>query len=279
MRGLDDEDEETRVMSIHHLGAFGEGAKDSVPKLADILIHADASRERREAAETLRKIGTDSKPAVMALARAVDDRDPWVRWNAATALIILGPDARPAVPALIKVMNDKENQTNLDEFVTTIQDSAVLALGKATRGTDEAVPAIVAALKDYDKDTRDIIIRTVQGQGRGGMPGAGAKGKGKAAQKAPQKQESSKASEPPAKAPSPAKGEAPKAPPKKQKTDMEIICTKVCFARALGEIGPPAAPAIPVLKDMLTRDQISDFKKEAELAIQAIEGKDSTAKQ
>jgi HEAT repeat protein len=59
-------------------------------------------------------------------------------------------DARPAVPALIAALKDRSNQTVVGTFTVTIQAVAAEALGRASAGSYEAVPALTEALTAAD---------------------------------------------------------------------------------------------------------------------------------
>ena len=86
------------------LGRIGEAA---VPGLTQSLHHPQ-SVVRRQAAETLARIGPASAPAVPDLVRALSDQDPLVRRAAARALGQVGPAAADAVPALLRIMQEQE---------------------------------------------------------------------------------------------------------------------------------------------------------------------------
>jgi HEAT repeat protein len=143
---LNSPDPEVRSRAIFALGAMGADGGDAVPALAKVLLEDPDREVRHQAAQALMKMGPASREAVPALAEALSDEEPAVRMNAAIALFRLRAEARPAIPALIKALNDPDNQTNLGTFTFTIQDLAARALGRATGGSAEAVPALTAAL-------------------------------------------------------------------------------------------------------------------------------------
>ena len=86
------------------LGRIGEAA---VPVLTQSLHHPQPAI-RRQAAETLARIGPASAPAVPDLVRALSDEDLLVRRAAARALGQVGPAAADAVPALLRIMQEPE---------------------------------------------------------------------------------------------------------------------------------------------------------------------------
>jgi HEAT repeat protein len=243
---LDSPNDDVRLEAIHGLGALGPEAGAAVPALSKILVESPADYERIEAAMALSKMVPASRTAVPALAQALEDKNLWVRWNAANALQRLGaqprgkdeaPVTRPAIPALAKAVKDRGNQTNLNKFLSSIQQEAVLALGRASAGSPEGVQTLIDALQDFRQQTRKVVIKTVQGE------------------RARQKND-----------------EADKA----ASMAAAVISTKIAFARALGAIGPEARPAVKLLREMLKEDQISDFKSAAEEALQKIEGQPSS---
>jgi HEAT repeat protein len=134
---------ETRCEAAYALGAMG--AEEGVPGLASLLEDPDRS-VRIEASLALSKMTRGAGAAVPALTRALADEEPFVRMNAALTLFRLRQEARPAVPALIRALDDEANRTNMGMFACTIQEMAVLALGRASAGSEEGVPALTAAL-------------------------------------------------------------------------------------------------------------------------------------
>ena len=161
-KALDDPDPETRKSACFALGAIGAEAERAVPKLAALMLEDQDPVVRAEAALALSKMDPATKAAVPQLAKALEDADPIVRMNAARALFRLKQDARPAVPAMLKAMADDENQTNVGIFTTTVYELVVLALGRATAGTDEAVPVLTDALKKAPRlEARLAAIRAL----------------------------------------------------------------------------------------------------------------------
>lgn len=246
MKALDSPDDAVRSEAIHGIGALGSDGEAAVPALAKILVEAPAPQHRIEAALALSKMAPASRAAVPALAQALEDKELFVRMNAATALARLGADSRPATAALIKALKDKDNQTNLDNFLFTIQEQVALALGRATAGTAEGVPALMEALEVVRAD-KSVKVETIQGDQNEARQKLMAliKGGGKV---------------------------------DNSKSANTIIRAKMALARALGEVGPEARPAVPLLRAMIAEDKISDFKTEAEEALAKIEAKPAEGK-
>lgn len=148
LRVLHRPDPEMRLHAITALGQFGADGGEAVPALARILLEDEDAKARQQAALALAKLVPASSAAVPALARALDDDTvPMVRMDAAVALTRLGTLARPAVPALIRAAQRRANRTNLGKFSHTIQDAAIIALGRATAGTKDGVATLIEALR------------------------------------------------------------------------------------------------------------------------------------
>jgi len=141
------DDATTRQKAIIALGTMGAAAHEAVPAVAAALLKDTDPDVRNQAALALTKMVPASEVAVPALAQALTDEILKVRLNAAMALVRLGAKAKPAVPALLKALDDDKNDDNVGTFHTTIQDLVALALGRATAGTEEAVPALTAYLE------------------------------------------------------------------------------------------------------------------------------------
>jgi hypothetical protein len=164
MGALKNPDGEARRQAIFALGAIGAPAGEAVPALSAIMLDDPAEQTRSEAALALSKMDPASRAAVPALAQALEDKGPLVRMYAAMALFRLRTEARPAVPALIKGLKDKANETYMNLFWMTIREMIIDALGRASAGTDEAVPALTEALKTADTDALRVAAATALGE-------------------------------------------------------------------------------------------------------------------
>jgi hypothetical protein len=149
---LDSPNLKERSRAIFALGAIGPPARQAVPALSAILTDDDDGELRAQAALALSKMTPASGSAVSALAGGLEDSDLLVRMNCAIALFRLREAARPATAALIKALADDDNHTDLDKFPSTIQMIVALALGHASAGTAEGVPALQAALDNAVND-------------------------------------------------------------------------------------------------------------------------------
>jgi HEAT repeat protein len=115
------------------LGNLGSDAKATIPALVD-LLQDDKCRE--EAAFALGQIGgTDAKAAVSILVRLLADNDELVQTTVAASLKKLG---KRAVPGLIEILKSKSEQRTL----------AAGALGEIGPDAKAAVPLLVDLLQD-----------------------------------------------------------------------------------------------------------------------------------
>ncbi|GEM_PF-3377983 len=173
LRALHSDDEKARQRAIFAMGAMGAEAGAAVPTLAKLLVE-DANREiRNEAALALSKMDPASAAAVAELGKALKDPEPFVRMNVTLALFRLKKAARPTVPALIEELRKVENHTNLNTFTFTLQEMTALALGRASAGTADAVPALSEALEAAGTDSlRTALVRALGDIGPQAKPAA-----------------------------------------------------------------------------------------------------------
>jgi HEAT repeat protein len=200
IKELANPDTDARRRAVFALGSIGPEASEAIPTLATLMLEDPDTLVRVDASLALSKMDPASKAAIPSLTQALDDKEPFVRMNAAMALFRLGPEARPAIPALCKALKDDNNQSAPGAFHYSVQGMAALALGRASAGSADAVPALTAALESAETPDQRIAV-----------------------------------------------------------------------ARALGEVGPLAHPAVPQLKTML-KDKDADVRQTVEQALQQIEG-------
>ncbi len=162
IRALETEDLEERNKAIFALGAIGARAEEAVPVLAALMTGSPDRNTRSQAALALSKMAPASRLAVPALAQALNDEEPWVRMNAVMALSRLKADARAATAALVQALNDKSNDTNLGRFNVSIQQMAVLTLGRVGAGNADALAALTAALgKEFSDRVRWSAVQAL----------------------------------------------------------------------------------------------------------------------
>jgi hypothetical protein len=170
IRELDSSNPDQRREAARALGIIGAPARAAVPQLARAMLE-DADRGvQAEASLALSRMNPASEDALSALTRALEHKDPLIRMNAAYALARLGAPARAAIPTLVKAINDRSNETNLRFFFWTVQESMIMALGKVSAGSAEAVPALTTILADGTASMRQAAIRALGDVGSAARP-------------------------------------------------------------------------------------------------------------
>jgi HEAT repeat protein len=165
LRALGRPDAEVRRRAIAALGTIGPDAAEAVPALATILTDDPDAGARQQAGLALVKMAPVSGAAVPALARALDeDDDPAVRMNAALALSRLRSQARPVAPVLVRALQRKANRAKVGKFAITIQETAALALARATAGTPEGVAALTEALEGARTAEKRCVVARALGE-------------------------------------------------------------------------------------------------------------------
>ena len=132
IQALQDEVVHVCVNATKALGRIGEGAKDVVPALIQLLQDQDTEGfVRANAARALGRIGEGTKDAVPALIPLLKDQDVGISVNAVGALGRIGKGSEDAVSALIQALQDQDADVrwNAAEILTKI-------------GTPEALKAV-----------------------------------------------------------------------------------------------------------------------------------------
>lgn len=143
-----------RHRALFVLGGVGEGAEVVVPYLVVALKDPDPAA-RTLAAQSLRLIGTEATAAVPDLIEALSD--PVTRGNAVTALGNAGADARAAIPPLREMMTTDTNVSRL---------SVAAAIHKIDPSQSDALTLILESLKQRDDPKlRSVAIGTLHGMG------------------------------------------------------------------------------------------------------------------
>lgn len=137
IKGLGSQEEGARLEAIDTLGMMGEKAAEAVAPLSELLKH-DSAAVRAHAAESLGEIGAPAKSAASALVSLIGDADKAVRREAIDALRKIRPGPEVVLPLFVKLMEDAE---------PSVKIRALHALAEAR---EEAVPALVKALKNED---------------------------------------------------------------------------------------------------------------------------------
>jgi HEAT repeat protein len=185
MAALKDQNFIVRKNAAIALGENGPAAKSVTPALVETLKD-DNPVVRREAAVALAKVQGDSDLTVPALIAALKDSDVWVRDRAIGSLGELGPRAKAAIPALLEIMKQspgRETDTSgraiaalqkidpeiirpllvkeLSSPDASTRAQAVRALGGLGDAAKDALPAMEKLLKDPDNKVRVVAAQAV----------------------------------------------------------------------------------------------------------------------
>jgi HEAT repeat protein len=194
-------------------------------------LNSSEPEVRYQALFALGAIGTEAGAAVPALATILtEDADAEARHQAALALAKMVPASRTAVPALARALTDEE---------PAVRMNAAFALLRLRTEARPAIPALIEAMGDKANDTNLKQFHcTIQEMAALALGRA-----------------STGSSE----------GVAPLTAALKAARTPEMRRT---VARALGEIGPPARSAVPLLRALLKED--SDVRRAATEALEKI---------
>ena len=233
----------TREAAARSLGIIGSEARAAVPFLARALQDPD-HQLWWEASTAMGHIGRDAVPALIA---ATDDQNAIVRRAVVYALALVGTNAETAVPALIRRLEDPDQTVRAaaDYSVRAITDPLVPRLVKLTRDSSPAMRRQglerLAVIRPSDGVVTNIFIRAL------GDPVAEVR---LAAVKALRKES--------------ARAQAA-VPALTQCLQDESALVREWAARALGEIGVAAKMASPEF-EQLTGDETDPVREAAKAA-------------
>ena len=144
---LNDPDEEVRIWMVLAFLHHTTEKKKALPMLVEMLKSTNDS-VRSSAAAGIGGLGPDGSSAAPALAQALkEDPNPYVRRAAAITLSEIKPDPAVVMPALLK---------GLDEKGTDVPWFSAEALGKLGSKAKEAVPVLLAILKNSSSSSYDL---------------------------------------------------------------------------------------------------------------------------
>jgi HEAT repeat protein len=265
------------------------GSRLAISTLADVVRSHDLN-PRIQAATALGRIGPDAKEAVPALAEAVDSADPVLRLEAAIALAHIGADVPGLLPVLLEVVHDRAHSSR----ARAIDALGDVACANASAGGGPSAPrasltnAVTPALVRILWEERPERIRAAEVLGRMGASAKDA---------VPTLTNILKGSDPQlriqaalalwkidrrTKQAVPVLVDALKSPLLPPRTSAAIpgrfgafnttsvpICQQA--AEALGQMGPDARAAVPVLTAYLKDDQLSSYHPYYALALSKID--------
>jgi HEAT repeat protein len=162
VRLLSDPDPGVRAAAAVGLGALAKGASPGSPTTQQLAALKDESNAvRRQAARRI--YGFPVRPLPPELVAALQDRSAEVRAAAARALVHFGPDLDPEIPALMTMLER-------DEPLVRLACSQALY---AAWPTPALAPTLIAALKSPDRGVRLIaaeLLGRIGPEARGAIP-------------------------------------------------------------------------------------------------------------
>ena len=252
---LKDEHPQVFAGAANAIHRIGPEAKEAVEPLVK-LVKKDDAFARRAGIYGLMGIGPEAKAAVPALIEALDHEHFHTQYWACRALREIGPGAKAAVPVLVRLLKDD---------MASVRRHAAQALGGiGPEIGEEAIASLTAALKDPTEPVREDAAIAL------GKIGPPAKAAAPALEKALAKGPLA-ARAPGARSlwlitgrPDPAVGVLVE--------ELGDFNWGYDAAQALGEIGPPAASAVPALRKLIESDQVQeDVRRAAADAIKRID--------
>jgi HEAT repeat protein len=153
-----DPSEDLRLKAATVLEGIGPSAQSAVLALAKALNKDKSRKVRLKATEALMQIGPCAKLAVPALLEILKGEDVYLRRKAVTALGLIGPPENPdqAVSALIKALKDKDDLKDRTQAI--VPHAAAIALGNYGAAAAPAVPALIEATRSPDFGLRAVSL-------------------------------------------------------------------------------------------------------------------------
>jgi HEAT repeat protein len=152
-----------RIEAAKAIGGMGPKGSDAVPSLIATLQHGKRDPYggiRVSAIRALTEITPVSTEAINAIEQALGDqiegdRTDYVRANAAIALWQVTRKSANIIPVLIEIADRKENGPR-------IRGMAIETLGDIGTDAKVAVPALMRACLDADRDVADVASRALK---------------------------------------------------------------------------------------------------------------------
>ncbi len=133
-RMREDPSARVRVLAIHVLASWREGAADAVPSLMQLL---ESRTYRGHAMDALSRMGPPGRAAIPRLIEMTRDREASVRQGAVLALSAFGSAAAAALPSLIERLAEDESDA--------VRAAAAESLGRLGAAAEPALDALRAA--------------------------------------------------------------------------------------------------------------------------------------
>ncbi len=136
--------EDTRRQAAESLGKIGQGNPEAVAALVNLIATTENEYTRRRAAESLRKIGQGNPEAIAALVNLIaTTENEYTRRRAAESLGEIGQGNPEAIAALVKVIATTENEYTRRRAAWSL---------KKILTTRQQYAGVVTALKDCLSD-------------------------------------------------------------------------------------------------------------------------------
>ncbi len=158
----------TRLSAIKAIGGMGESAAQALPELAKLMISDPDVDTRIESSLSISKMAPASASVMDALIKGIQDKEPSVRMNAIFAIMRLKEGSKPALKALSDAANLPENKVRAKGFTTTLQETLLVAIGRASAGTSDAVPMLMVFFNN--KDDSNLRLAALRGLAEVGPP-------------------------------------------------------------------------------------------------------------
>ena len=165
---LNSPDRATKMLAIKAMGAMGEGASKSLPDLAKIMTTDSDGDARIEASLAISKMAPASASVMDTLIKGLQDELAVVRMNALFGIMRLKEGSKPALKALVEASKRPENKERASGFTTTLQETMLVAIGRASAGTPDAVPMLMAFFNN--KDDVNLRLAALRGLAEVGPP-------------------------------------------------------------------------------------------------------------
>ncbi len=163
-----------KVLAIKALGSLNVSAKQALPELAKIMTLDPDTGMRIEASLAISKMAPDSLTVLDSLIKGLEDKDAVVRMNSLFAIMRLKADSKGALKALVAAANSPVNQERATGFTTTLQESLLVAIGRASAGSSESVPMLISLLNNKEKT--NLRLPAMRGLAEVGPPAKEAAG-------------------------------------------------------------------------------------------------------
>jgi HEAT repeat protein len=292
-----DETPEVKLTAAQYLGEMGEDAKMAVLPLGKALASDPSSQVREAAAKALGdKMIPFSKPTIPVLGKALHDSDPEVRAAAAATLKDHGKDAHAVLGDLLDTVKDtktdrftrmfaaetvRQFSEDADKIVpvfaavltekganSDLKQVMVVGLARFGKSATGAIDALLVVLRDSNapvplRRSAAVTLAKVEADGKKIWPAA------RELFKSPQKNLREQAIRLAASA---CKNEPGLVEALKGMAGDQQLDVRLAAVQELGELGPAAKAAEPVIAELARNDPRTSVREAAETALKKIRG-------